>query len=105
MNEIVIYTNLALAVLTIIIYSTNIVEHSNFRGRVIGANLFMIVVSVVLFLINDGATFSTLIKTLSISIYMILLVTYDLTVNRLRHILIWSFLVCATVLISGLILG
>ena len=49
MNEIVIYTNLALAVLTIIIYSTNIVEHSNFRGRVIGANLFMIVVSVVLF--------------------------------------------------------
>ena len=105
MSEIVMYINLVLAGLTIIIYSTKIVEHPNFRVLVIRTNLSMIVVSVVLFLINDSAMFSTLIKTLSISIFMILLVTYELAVNRLRNILIWSFLVCATVLISGMILG
>lgn len=105
MNEILMYANLILACFTFLFYSTKIVEHPNFRVIVIGTNLIMIVVSVVLFLINDSAMFSTLIKTLSISVYMILLVTYELAVNRLRNILIWSFLVCATVLISGMILG
>lgn len=105
MNEILIYTNLVLACLTFLLYFTKIVEHPNFRVIVIGVNLSMVVASVVLFLINDSATFNTLIKTLSISIYMVLLVTYELAVNRLRNILIWSFLVCATVLISGFILG
>lgn len=104
MNEILMYTNLAIASLTIILSFTKKVEQPNFRVLVIGVNLFIVIVSIVLFILKDSATYSTFVKTLSISIYMILFVTYDIATNRLRNTLIWSFLVCATVLISGLLL-
>lgn len=104
MSEILMYTNLAIAGLTILLFFTKKVEQSNFRLLVIGVNLSIVIVSIVLFILKDSATYGTFVKTLSISIYMILFVTYDLATNRLRNILIWSFLVCTTVLISGLLL-